>query len=375
MVYRRLVLMGFACAIMLGGAFAQDSAVIDPAKSVKGEESILWYNALDVGLEGKGWTETEHPYDRLPAKAKGVVPDSVWNLSHHSAGMAVRFVTDASTIRARWTVRNESLAMPHMPATGVSGLDLYVRGESGWGWVAQGRPTAVTNDVQLLSSIPEGPHEYLMFLPLYNGTESLEIGVPETAKLSKAPDRPANLAKPVLVYGTSIVHGGCAARPGMAYPAILGRWLDRPFINLGFSGNGKMEIEMAELIGELDCAVYVIDCAPNMSPELIAERVAPFVKRLRELRPDTPILLVENIQYQAGWFLQASRDGYLNKNVEWKKAFDALQSDGVGNLHYYPCDALLGDDHEATVDGTHPTDLGFHRMAKALEPVVRGLCE
>lgn len=375
MAGRLLAVMGLVWLLVLGNAVAQDSAVLDPAQAVKGEDGILWYNALDVGLEGKGWMDTDHPYDRLPSKANGVVTDPVWNLSHHSAGMAVRFVTDATAIRARWTLRNDNLAMPHMPATGVSGLDLYVRGESGWGWIAQGRPTATTNDVELISGIPDGPHEFLIFLPLYNGTESLEIGVVETASLAKAPDRPADHAKPVLVYGTSIVHGGCAARPGMAYPAILGRWLDRPFINLGFSGNGQMEIEMAELIGELDCAVYVIDCAPNMSPELIAERVVPFVKRLREIRPDTPILLVENIQYQAGWFIPGKRDAYVSKNVEWKKAFDTLQAGGIKNLHYFPCDTLLGDDREATVDGTHPTDLGFYRMAKALEPVVRGLCK
>ncbi|GMV94917.1 MAG: hydrolase [Candidatus Hydrogenedentota bacterium] len=362
-----------AVVFAMGAAFAQDA--IDSATATKGENGILWYNALEIGLEGKGWTDTEHPYDRLPSKAKGVVPDPVWSLSHDSAGMAVRFVTDASAIRARWTVRDEGLAMPHMPATGVSGLDLYVRGGDGWGWIAQGRPSAVSNEAELATGIPEGSHEYLLYLPLYNGTESLEIGIPESATLSKAPARPEDHAKPVLVYGTSIVHGGCAARPGMAYPAIMGRWLDRPFINLGFSGNGKMEIEMADLLGELDCAVYVIDCAPNMAPELIAERVVPFVKRLREIQPETPILLVENIEYQAGWFIPAKRDAYVNKNVEWKKAFDTLQADGVANLHYFPCDALLGDDHEGTVDGTHPTDLGFYRMAQALEPIVRELCD
>ncbi len=348
---------------------------LDPAKAVKGEDGVLWYSVLDVGLEGKGWTDTEHPFDRLPAKAKGVAPEPVWNLSHHSAGMCVRFVTDAAVINTRWTLRSDNLAMPHMPATGVSGLDLYVRGDDGWGWVAQGRPTAKTNEVKLLSGIPQGSHEFLLYLPLYNGVESVEIGIPEGNTLAESPSRPADRAKPILVYGTSIVQGGCASRPGMAYPALLGRWLDRPGINLGFSGNGKMEVEMADLIGELDCAVYVIDCAPNMSPELIAERVVPFVKRLRQLQPETPILLVENVQYQAGWFMPEHQEAYEKKNAQWKVAFDALQSEGVEGLHYFPCDELLGHDHEATVDGTHPTDLGFYRMAKALEPVVRALSE
>ncbi|MCC6486237.1 MAG: SGNH/GDSL hydrolase family protein, partial [Candidatus Hydrogenedentes bacterium] len=354
-----------ATVVAFTTAVAQEPEKLDPAKAAKVTDGILWYSVLDLGLEGKGWTDTKHPFDRMPAKAEGVVTDNVWNLSHHSAGMCARFVTDARVIHARWTVRNDNLDMPHMPATGVSGLDLYVRGPEGWGWVAQGRPKEKTNEAKLLEGMPEGPHEYLVYLPLYNGVESVEIGIPNAAYMAKATPRPAEKAKPVLVYGTSITHGGCAARPGMAYPAILGRWLDRPFINLGFSGSGRMELPMADLLGELDCAAYVLDCLPNLTAAEVSERVVPFVKRLRELRPETPILFVENIQYQAGWFLEGSKKSYEEKNAALTEAFTSLQKDGLQNLHYLSCSELLGHDHEATVDGTHPTDLGFYRMAEA----------
>jgi len=349
---------------------------LDPnfaAKDASGD--WLWYDAAGLTVEGKGWADTDRFYDRLPARAKETVPPAVWSLSRHSAGMAVRFVTDSPKISARWSVLNKDLAMAHMPATGVSGLDLYVKDNGVWRWIGNGRPQEQSSESTLAEGIPEGSHEYRIYLPLYNGTESLEIGVVPEATLAKAPDRPAGKDKPLFFYGTSITHGGCASRPGMAYPAILGRMLDQPVINLGFSGNGKMEMALEALLAEVDAAAYVLDCLPNMSPELVTERVEPFVMALRAARPDTPIVLMENIAYQAGTFLPAPRAAYIDKNTALRAAHARLSAAGVPGLHYVPGEALLGTDGEATVDGTHPTDLGFMRMAEALEPVLRTLLE
>jgi hypothetical protein len=105
------------------------------------EGDLSWHDIRQFGLEGKGWPDTEHFYDRLPAKAKGVVREPVWELGHHCAGLCVRFVSDAPQIAARWTVRFNNLAMDHMPATGVSGLDLYVKTAGQWRWAGVGRPT------------------------------------------------------------------------------------------------------------------------------------------------------------------------------------------------------------------------------------------
>ncbi len=343
------------------------------AKDTSGE--WLWYDAKGLTIEGKGWTDTDRFYDRLPVRAKGAVPDPVWSLSRHSAGICVRFSTDAEKISARWKVLNDNLAMPHMPATGVSGLDLYVNDNGVWRWIGNGRPGGQSTQAVLATGIPAGNREYMVYLPLYNGTESLEIGVAPTATLSKAPARPAGKEKPVIFYGTSITQGGCASRPGMAHTAILGRRLDRPVINLGFSGNGKLDAELGKLIAEVDAAVYVLDCAPNMPPEMITERTEPFVTALRAARPDTPIVLVENISYQAGAFLPGARAGYTDKNKALRAAFERLTEKGIQGLSYLPGETLLGSDGEATVDGTHPTDLGFQRMADAFEPVLRKALE
>ena len=177
--------------------------------SVEAVDTFSWYDTRHLDVEGKGWTDANSFYDRLPAKAEAVVRGPVWNLSHHSAGMCVRFVTDANEIQARWELRSKSLAMPHMPATGVSGLDLYVKGKGGkWRWLAVGRPVQFpVNSVTLVKDIPEGTREYLLYFPLYNGVLSVEIGIPKGSTLRKAAPYPKD-CKPIVFYGTSITQGG-----------------------------------------------------------------------------------------------------------------------------------------------------------------------
>ena len=323
-------------------------------------------------MEGRGWTDTKRYYDRLPAKAKGVVRGPVWGLSRHSSGMCVHFRTDATTIRARYTLLSSGLAMPHMPATGVSGLDLYAQNDEGqWRWLGVVRPTTAPNvKATLAEGIIPGRRDYMIYLPLYNGVESLEIGLPAEAAFEPIGPRSE---KPLLFYGTSITHGGCASRPGMAYPAILGRRLDRPVINLGFSGNGRMDPEVADLMAELDPAVYVIDCLPNMEGPAVAERTGPLVHTLRKARPGTPIVLVEDRTYSNAPFLPSKQKRHAGSRAALKEAHRRLVDQGVAGLHYVEGSHLLGDDREATVDSSHPTDLGMMRMADALEPVLRPL--
>ncbi|HRI88748.1 MAG TPA: SGNH/GDSL hydrolase family protein [Candidatus Hydrogenedentes bacterium] len=355
-----------------------ESAVPSPLAAEKGipsaDGTITWFDGLDIGTEGQGWDEgLDKPYDRFPASAEGKVPDPVWGLSRHSAGINIRFVTDSPSISVRWSLRNGSLALTHMPATGVSGVDLYVKHEGRWGWLATGFPEKEKdNESLLVSKVPEGKHEYRIYLPLYNGTERIEIGVKTGSFLAAGPAYPDDRAKPMLFWGSSILQGACASRTGMAYPSIIGRQLERPVINLGFSGNGLMDPPIVEMIAQLDVSVYVIDCCPNMTPELVTERTEPLVRTLRAARPDTPIVLVENVPYEQGWFLPASKSNYEGKNKALRAAFDRLRAAGVRDLHYIPCDGMFGDDTEATVDGVHPNDLGFARMAEVIgKPLAR----
>jgi hypothetical protein len=372
--FRATAGVGLLVLMALTGAAADEPIDSALGKSVAGD-STVWYDVLLLGLDGQGWSNTEAPFDRLPANAKGVVPDPVWQLSKDSAGLVVRFVTDAPTIRARWSVRSSRLAMPHMAATGVSGLDLYVNAEGGrWRWLGVGQPKEFpTNSSSLVSGIPAARREYMLYLPLYNGITSLEIGIPKESTLSKAPARGPGRDKPIVFYGTSITQGGCASRPGMVHTAIVGRWLGRPVINLGFSGNGRMEAELATLLAELDPDVYVIDCLPNMTEKEVESRVEPFVRRLRQAHPKTPIVLVEDRTYSNAFLVTSQRQRNTESHRALRAAHERLCAAGVGGLHYLPGDTLLGNDGEDTVDGSHPTDLGFNRMATTFTALLKPL--
>ena len=335
------------------------------------QEGIRWFDVRQLGVEGQGWTENKSPYDRLPAKAEGKVRDAVWGLSRDSAGMCVRFVTDATTIHARWTLTKAKLEMPHMAATGVSGLDLYAKDDKGrWRWVAVGKPTAQTTTQKLADAITAGKREYLIYLPLYNGVTSVEVGVPAANSVEKASVYSSERAKPIVFYGTSITHGACASRPGMVHTSILGRKYGRPVINLGFSGNGKMEPEVTALIAELDAAVYVIDCCPNLGGVETAALTKPLVQQLRMARPNTPIVLVEDRVYTDAWLIASKQSRNDGNHAALKKSFDELIAAGTKQIYYIPGTDLLGDDNDGAVDSSHPNDLGFARQADAFDKVL-----
>ncbi|MBI5773101.1 MAG: SGNH/GDSL hydrolase family protein [Verrucomicrobia bacterium] len=331
----------------------------------------VWTDIRTLGVEGQGWGETKAPFDRLPAKAEGKVRGAVWSLSRHSAGMHARFVTDATTIHARWAVTSTNLGLPHMAATGVSGVDLYVKDDQGaWRWLAVGRPTQRTNTAQLVTGLPPGRREFLLYLPLYNGTEFVQVGVSKGAVIEKAGPWGGGARRPVLFYGTSILHGACASRPGMVHSAILGRRFHFPHLNLGFSGNGKMEPELADLLAELDPSVYVLDCLPNMTAAEVTERVEPFVNKLRAAHPRTPIVLVEDRTYADSFLVTSKRERNDTSRVALKAAYERLKKSGVKNLSYIKGADLLGADGEGTVDSSHPNDLGFMRQADAFAKVL-----
>ena len=334
------------------------------------EKDLLWYDVKNLDLEGKAWTDTKAHYDRLPAKAEGVVRDAVWGLSRHSAGLCVRFVTDATAIQARWKLTSPKLAMPHMAATGVSGLDLYVKTDKGWRWLGVGQPKDQVNTATLATGIPAGTREYLLYLPLYNGVSSVEIGIPFGNFLAKGSAYPKD-HKPIVFYGTSITQGGCASRTGMVHTAILGRRLGYPVVNLGFSGNGRMEPEVVKLMAEIEASVYVIDCLPNIIAKDVAERTEPLVVILQKARPGTPILLVEDRDYSNSYLLPGPKQRNRDSQAALKAAYERLRKAGVNGIHYLEGAHLLGDDDEGTVDSSHPTDLGFLRQADAFEKALR----
>ena len=332
---------------------------------------VRWHNAAAFEIEGRGWTNTAGIFDRLPDSAKDKVPPIAWDMSKDSAGICIRFVTDAATIGARWSVTRSELAMPHMPATGVSGIDLYARNAKGqWRFVGNGRPYGVDNETAFTFPVGyKAPYECLLYLPLYNGIKSIEISAPSDARLERPSPRPESQRRPVVFYGTSITQGGCVSRPGMACPAILGRMLDRPMINLGFSGSGTMEPPVGDVLAELDPAVYVVDCLWNTggaSQEVYDRKVSGLVKSIRKAHPLTPIVFVGQTMIQP----EAHPTDWTLKQ---EKAVRNLMKQGDKNLILVPGKHLIGDDGEGTVDTVHQNDIGMLRQAECLLPVLRKL--
>jgi hypothetical protein len=346
-----------------------------PTPALPKEPALTWH-AVGTGqwdVEGRAWSDAPRLryFDRLPAAAEKQVPPAVWSLSRDSAGMVARFKTDADAIWVDYTLKSERIGMPHMPATGVSGVDLYARDEQDggqWKWVQVSKPATQKVRAALITGLRPGLREYAAFLPLYNSIETLSIGVPATAKFESLAPR---TEKPIVFYGTSITHGASASRPGMVHSAILGRRLDRPVINLGFSGNGKMDASVGDYLTRIDAAVFVIDCLPNMQPPMVTERTIPLVKQLRTARPDTPIILVEDRRFTNAWITPAKSKFHDDNHAALKAAYDSLIKEGIQHLHYIPGDALYGTDSEGATDASHANDLGFMRQADIFEPVLR----
>jgi lysophospholipase L1-like esterase len=361
----------FAGAVSLAQTPAPTKKKAAAAARPPAEPALVWQDVTTWGVEGRAFGDLPRKawFDRLPAEAEGRVTDAVWGLSRDSAGMMVRFKTDATVIWADYTVRKERLAGPNMTTIGASGIDLYARDEQGrWRWVGVTRPVRKEVRQQIIAGLKPGYREYAAYLPLYNGVERLALGVPPGSKFEPLAPR---TEKPIVFYGTSITHGASASRPGMVHTAILGRRFDRPVVNLGFSGNGRMDAAVGELLVRIDAAVYVIDCLPNMAAALVRERCVPLVHQLRKARPDTPIVLVEDRRNTNAWILPDRDRHHTENHAALQEAFATLQKEGVKHLYYLGGDDLLGHDAEGATDGSHPSDLGFVRQADLFEPVLR----
>lgn len=333
------------------------------------EPKTIWHNPETWGFEGKGWSDTERVYDRLPAKAKAMVPEVVWNLSRSATGIAIFFETNAPWIQVRWRLQYHQLSEPNFPAAGFSGVDLYCHDGKKYEWAGAGHLVNNQNAEQrLIEGMDANRKKFMLYLPIRNPVESVEIGVPEGSAFNPVPPRKE---KPIVFYGTSIVHGAYVSHAGMVHTSILGRRLDMPVMNLGFSGNAKMEEALADLLAELDAAAYVIDPLPNMDLGMLKERAESFIRKLCKAKPKTPIILVEDRPWVNLWLRPAAMKGQEEKWAWYAALFQKLKEEKIGNLRYIPGRHLFGTDKDGSPDSSHPTDLGNFRQADVFEPVLR----
>ncbi|MFV0507061.1 MAG: SGNH/GDSL hydrolase family protein [Bacteroidales bacterium] len=327
-------------------------------------QNLVYVNAEDLDIIGKANPTPMH-YHRIDTMKYNNMPQGVKNLFTNSAGLAIAFKTNSNIIAARWTTAS-SYTLTNMTAIVGKGLDLYIKRDEEWIFAGVGRPTGDSSSCRIVENMQDGEKECLLYLPLYDEIRTLEIGVSEGHKIETMKNP---FKKKVIIYGSSILQGASASRPGMAYPSRMTRKTDLDFINLGLSGRGKMEHSVANMLADIEADAYILDCAPNPSPEEITERTEYLVNTIRKQNAKAPIIMIQSVVRESGNFDMKARARVEAQNRNFKKEFEKLQASGVENIYYIEGD-LLGSDHEGTTDGVHPNDLGFDRMLRVIEPAV-----
>ena len=373
MARKTLVVAAAVCAA--GCAFAQQGDIErwDPNMAVANAvvtNGVKWIDGRFLPIEGRAFDDVEHYYDRLPANVTTNVNAGVRGMKHNTSGMIFRFSTDSSKLDFKWVPYNGRLAMDHMPSSGVSGIDVYRwdAKKDRWLYVKTGRITDPKGGSLSIPWVPGTP--CLVNLPLYNGVRSFSLGIGTNATVKALPPRASGVNKPVVFYGTSITHGGCCSRPGLAFVNRVGRDLDVPVVGLGFSGSGVMEFEMSEHLARIDASCYVLDCLWNMS---LTEKERPgrsvegnyekFIRNLRAKRPGVPIVMAEQCDVYM--------NGPCDKDKFMRRLYEKLVAEGWKDLVYLPKDGMYTGDMEGTVDGCHPNDIGMESMSKAFGKAVR----
>ncbi|CAN7423371.1 SGNH/GDSL hydrolase family protein [Paenibacillus sp. LjRoot56] len=338
-----------------------------------------WYSPRNepFRITGLPWLEQDGVYRRLPLEPSHPIRSEVDRLANYTAGVQIRFQTDSPKLSVR-VVLADRATMYQMPATGQCGVDCYVGATGAQLYINTTRFDQSKNEYEsiLFESIPWEMRDITLNLPLYQGVKEIWIGLDPSSSVAGFPGFATN--KKVLIYGTSITHGACASRPGMAYPNILSRKFPIEIVNLGFSGNAQGEPELAHLISQIDePALLVLDYEANTpSTERLQESLPEFIRIYRSRHPEVPILVLSQIRLAK----EAFDETMLRRREERKQLqmaiVERLQQEGDANLHFCDGAELLGADYqECTTDGIHPSDLGYFRIAETLSPILGKLID
>jgi len=356
--------VAFANVAQWDPRMATENAVVDT-------NGVKWIDGRFMPIEGRAFDNVDHYYDRLPSTVTTNVNGGVRSMKHHTSGLQFRFSTDSKKLRLRWKPYSPSVFVgDNLNGIAASGFDIYHRKPGNeWRYLSSARISDTNGSMKVYSWIPG--EECLINFPLYNGVREVAVGIDAKASVKPLSPRASGVTKPVVFYGTSITHGGCASRPGLAFVNIVGRDLDVPVVNLGFSGCGIMEFEMSEHLAKIDASCYVLDCLWNMymsgesshRERNVDSNYEPFIRNLRAKRPDVPIVMAEQCDVFCG--SPNAKDRYI------RKLYEKLVAEGWKNLVYLPKTNMYSGDGEGTVDDCHPNDLGMETMAKAFGAAVR----
>lgn len=347
------------------------------------ESPWRYVDARDLRVINKGWDNTLRPYTRIPVYLKDSVRPDLWERSQCSSGIAVRFATDSKRIGVKYELLWDTHLI-HMADTGLKGTDLYTfQGDSVWSHVNTNRPYVKkdadgnkTREVEstYVENLDGKMHEYMIYFPLYDGVNELFVKVDSGAVITPGRIDLIEPSKKIIAYGTSILQGGCASRTGMAATNIISRELNCEVVNIGISGEGKMDECMARAMAAIpDADLYLIDPVPNCTEMMCDTLTYNFINILRKARPEVPIVMLEGPMYP--YSRQDSFFGaYLpKKNAAFRRNYERLKVENPDNLYYVTSEGLDGPEDDGTVDGIHLTDLGFRHYADKMIPILRPL--
>jgi hypothetical protein len=336
-------------------------------------------DATNFQIINKGWDNTTEPYTRLPQQYMDSCRDEQKWLYNHSSGIAVRFATNSKRIAAQYNLKN-NFHMQHMAMTGIKGTDLYYLNEQRgvWEHVNTARPQEKNFKADSIQSklyvenLDGEMHEYMIYLPLYDGINWLQIGVDSTAELTMPRvENPRRMGK-IVLYGTSIQQGGCASRVGMVPSAMIQREYNLECVNISTSGNARMDLYIAQAMASIEDAIcFVVDPVPNCTKDRLDTITYDFIKILRTLRPEVPIIMVEGIMYPYTRHNSFFADYLPQKNASFRRAYEQHKAENPKGLYYMTHDGQVGPEMEGTVDGVHLTDYGFRAYADILEVIIK----
>ena len=363
---RIMLLVAAALAFCTQVAVAQDFTSID---------TLVFHDALKFRLINKPFDNSLTPFTRIPAYLKDSVRPDLWERAKCSSGMGIRFATNSTAIAVRYNLLT-NMHMAHMADTGIKGTDLYILDDDGkWVFLNCNRPRKDSIQSKVYVDKLDGRmHEFMIYLPLYDGVNWMQIGVDSTAVITlPRVDNPRH-DKRFVFYGTSILQGGCATRTGMVATSILQRDLNAECINIGISGEGKMDFCMARALATIpDVDAFIIDPVPNCTKLMCDTLTHDFINILRRARPDVPIFMVEGPLYSYENYNSFYRTYLKEKNYEFHKNYLRLKAENPRNLYYIDRENLWGPDNEGTVDGIHLTDVGFYFYAQKLKPYLEAV--
>lgn len=326
---------------------------------------------LEVDIYGLYKPQTKGRFRRLPSEVAHILGKETFELSENTSGGRLRFVTNSKKLVLKAYMPNKCL-MSHMTFCGSSGFDLYVKENGHFLYRGSFIPPIGKKDGYISEILFENTtkRECIIHFPLYDKVEKLELGIYKGAHLHRG--LPYKTNKPVVFYGSSITQGGCASRPGNSYSALLSRMLDFDFINLGFSGRALGEKEMVAYLSSLPMSCLFFDYDHNAEePEYLQKTHSQAYRIFREKQPQTPIIFVTRTDLPT--FEKIEKIAKMRKIIY--KTYSSALSLGDKNVYFIDGQKVFcGINYDAcTVDGVHPNDYGFVKMANYFSPVLQNV--